>query len=383
MGPQATVVETLMLWMYWIASAFVVYTLFGYGACLWLLSVVRPRRRSRADVTPTISVLIAIRGGEDLIQAKLLNCLNQDYPMDKVEIMVICDGPSPMTEEGVSAFERNGVRLLSVERRGKNHSLAAGLAATKGEVIVFTDVGVRVDRHAFRKLASHFADKTVGCVSSEDMTTRSPGSSESAYVSFDSVLRRLEGFVGSSISASGAFFAARREVCSPWPARLSSDFFVPLQCIEAGLVAVVDPTVRGTLGAVHVRAEFRRKVRTIVHGLDVVVAFHRMLNPFRYGLASWKLASHKLFRYLIPFGLCVILATNCCLWNAGRFYQYTLIAQSLIYLSGILPWAVPRAARFAPFTFAHFFLMSNGAVMWAWLLYCRGERFATWKPSER
>ncbi len=371
-----------MLWLFWLSILFITYTLPGYAVCLWLLSLVRSRKRVRAEIVPSVSVLIVVRGAESLIEGKLLNCLEQDYPGD-FDVAVVCDGPSPATEEIVLRYKDRGVRLLRAERQGKTACLKMALAETYGQIVLFTDVGVRMKSDAIRTLVSNFADSRVGCVSSEDDTRASVGNAEPMYISFDSVLRRLEGAVCSLINASGSLFAARREVCGNWLPPMSSDFFVPLHSIEAGYDVVVDTRVPGYLGTVNVVDEFQRKVRTIVHGLDVFFAHLHILNPFVYGLVSWELVSHKLFRWLLPFGFIAALLSNCFLWNAGAFYRATLVAQVVFHLAGVVPRYFPRCLRFLPFKVASFFMIGNLSTLKSWILYFQGERFQTWEPSKR
>jgi len=372
-----------MLWLFWLSILFIAYTLVGYVACLWLLSRVHSRQRVRAEILPSVSVLIVVRSAEDIIEGKILNCLEQDYPEDKVEVAVVCDGPCPATEEIVLRYQDRGVRLLRAERQGKTACLKMALAETSGEIVLFTDAGVRMKGDAIRTIVSNFADSRVGCVSSEDDTRGSMGNAEPIYISFDAVLRRLEGAVCSLINASGSLFAARREVCGNWPERISSDFFVPLHSIEAGYDVVVDTRVPGYLSAVKVADEFPRKVRTIVHGLDVFFTHLHFLNPFVYGLVSWELVSHKLFRWLLPFAFIAALLSNCFLWNAGVFYRVTLIAQVIFHLAGILPRCFQPLLRFLPFKIAGFFMIGNLSTLKSWILYLNGERFVTWEPSKR
>jgi glycosyltransferase involved in cell wall biosynthesis len=372
-----------MLWIFWSSILFIVYTLVGYAACLWLISSLRSRRCMRAEIQPTVSVLIVVRCSEKLIENKILNCMEQDYPSEKIEVVVVCDGPSPSTEEIVMRYKEHGVRLIRAEREGKTACLKLALAGTSGEIVLFTDVAVRMNPDAIRTIVSNFADPSVGCVSSEDATSSGGGNAEPIYIAFDTLLRRMEGAVCSLINVSGSLFAARRVVCDNWPVGMSSDFFVPLHSIEAGYRVVVDMRVPGYLGAVKVSDEFQRKVRTIVHGLEVFFGHLRFLNPFVYGLVSWELVSHKLFRWLLPFGFIAALLSNGLLWNAGTFYRVTLAVQVLFHLAGIIPRCYEPLLEVLPFKVASFFMIGNLSTLKSWLLYARGERFQTWEPSQR
>ena len=49
------------------------------------------------------------------------------------------------------------------------------------------------------------------------------------------------------------------------------------------------------------KKELRRKIRTIARGMDTLHYMRSMLNPFRYGLFSWMLFSHKVCRWATPW----------------------------------------------------------------------------------
>ncbi len=372
-----------MLWTFWISMAFIVYSMVGYAGCLWLLSLVRKRVVTRAPMEPTVSILIVVRGGEKLIEAKLRNCLEQDYPSEKIEIAVVCDGAAPETEAIVEHYAARSVKLIRAPRQGKNGCLALALGATSGEMVVFTDAGVMMDSNALRLLAENFGDSRVGCVSSEDATGDADSNAEPMYVDFDARVRRLECAVGSMIASSGSLFAARRALCFPWPERMSSDFFVPLNCIQAGYDVIVDIRVRGYLMTVKVSDEFLRKVRTIVHGLDVLYEYRGLLNPFRYGLRSWELFSHKLCRWLLPIAFLAALISSVFLWSAGWVYQAGCIAQCVFYSVGVAAWLIPSRRNALPLKVARFFVMSIAATALAWVKFFSGEYYVTWEPSRR
>ena len=210
-----------------------------------------------------------------------------------------------------------------------------------------------------------------------------PGNAEPAYISFDMRLRRLESRVCSLINASGSFFAARRELCRRWDDAMSSDFFVPLRCIEAGFEVVCDPQARGYIGAVSADREFGRKVRTIVHGIAVLLKHWRVMNPFVYGIAALELVSHKLFRWLLPVGMALLLLANVAAWNCGYGYQVFLVIQILGLISGCIGLALPPSRRFSLFQISGFVLLGNLATAKAWYEFCLGRRYVSWQPSCR
>jgi hypothetical protein len=130
------------------------------------------------------------------------------------------------------------------------------------------------------------------------------------------------------------------------------------------------------------RREFQRKIRTVVRGLFVLATNWRMLNPRRYGLLAWQLASHKLCRWLVPFAMIAALVSNAALVAQSPLYLALFLVQSAFYaaaLSGISGLAAGVPALKIP----AFLLVANLGVLVAWIRFARGDRIVCWSPSER
>jgi glycosyltransferase involved in cell wall biosynthesis len=375
-----------MIWVFWLTVLFLVYTLAGYPLALWIVSHFRNRPHGRGAITPLLSIIIAAHNEAGGIANKILNCLALMYPQERREIIVASDGSQDATADIVRSFSDRGVELIEIPKRcGKQFAQLQARDRSQGEILVFTDVGVELDPGALQAIAANFADPNVGCVSSEDRIAKRPGfKGEESYVSFEMWMRRMESSIGSLVTASGSFFAARRSVCEPWHTDKTSDFFVVLNTVQAGMRAVVDPGSVGQYGLSRSdKSELQRKVRTIVNGLDVFFLYVQLLNPFRYGFFSWQLVSHKLFRWLVPSAMLLLFASNCFLWRNGPFYQLCLFAQIAVYGAGLLALTVKSFGRWKPVKLAGYFVLGNAATLMAWFYFLSGEKFVSWQPTQR
>ena len=196
-------------------------------------------------------------------------------------------------------------------------------------------------------------------------------------------LRALESATGSVIGLSGSLFAARREVCQPWPADLPSDFITMLNTLRHGLRGVSDPAVVGYYAGLSDPArEYHRKVRTITRGIRALSAHGQLLNPFQYGLVAWQLFSHKVCRWLVPLALCGALLTSIALAPTSRLYLLAALAQTVFY--GIAAYGVRQPERMSGLPRAiTFFVLANASIVHSWVNVAIGRRFATWEPSKR
>jgi len=376
-----------MVFLFWFALMFLAYTFLGYPFLLLILSIFRRQTPQRRAIWPTVSLIIPAHNAASLISSKIRNSLELTYPVDKREVIVASDGSEDDTADIVRSFANRGIKLVEIpEWHGKHYAQMIARDVSHGEILVFTDVSVHLEPGALEKIVSNFADDCVGCVSSEDQVATGKRSwmGERLYVQFEIWLRRLEARVGSLVGNSGSFFAARRELCEMWHPDQSSDFFLALHAAKRGLRSVVDPECQGRYGLVRsYKAELQRKVRTVVHGLDVLFTHRDLLNPVRYGLFSWQLVSHKLFRWLVPLGIFSLLVSNSLLWNAGSFYRLFLVLQVGLYGACLLASVAGCWAGFKVLKPASFFVLGNAATVMAWLYFLSGEKFATWQPSER
>jgi hypothetical protein len=179
---------------------------------------------------------------------------------------------------------------------------------------------------------------------------------------------------------SGSFFAARRDVCHLWSADRQSDFSTALNAVRLGLRAVLDPETAGYYCNISDdRREGGRKTRTVVRGLAVLARNAGMLNPFRYGLFAWQLASHKLCRWLVPMAMLIAAATNVMLLRTSPLYDATFAMQVAFYAAAAIGARTGARVLRIP----SFFVLSHAAILVAWWRFARGDRITYWTPSRR
>ena len=368
--------------VFWCSVALVAYAYAGYPCALMVVALFRDRAVTRAGITPRVSFVITAYNEERRLREKIENTLSQIYPADRLEIIVASDGSTDATDQIARAFD-DRVRLVRArERRGKEAAQQLALEAASGEILVFSDVATALAPDGVASIVSNFADPTVGCVSSIDRFVDDDGrpSGEGAYVRYEMFLRTLETRVNTLVGLSGSFFAARRDVCRNWAADRQSDFSTLLNAVDLGLRGVLDSQTAGFYRAIaDGRREAPRKTRTVVRGIAVLARNARMLNPFRYGLFAWQLASHKLCRWLVPFAMIGAVAGNAALRSRSTVYQLAFGAQLVFYAAAAAGvWTGARRLRIPAYL-----LSSNEAILIAWFRFARGERAACWTPSER
>ncbi len=368
--------------VFWVSLGVVAYTYVGYFVVLVLLRGLRSRPVHAAPATPALSVIVPVHNAGSRIGAKLDNLLASDYPREAMQIIVVSDGSTDDTVSVVNARADEGVTLLALSvRGGKEVAQRAALAHATGDICVFTDVAARIEPDGLRRIVEPFADPTVGAVTGHNIA--GAGSAERTFIGYDMMLRELESALGSVVGLSGAFSALRRELCDVWPEDVPSDFYMMLVTVLRGYRGVYARRATVRYGVVHsLPAEFQRKVRTVQRGLAALMRVPRVLLPWRTGVFALQVFSHKLLRWCVPFFLALALASNIALSGSAP-YASLLLVQLVAYAVAAAALLRPRLQAFFPFRLLGFFIVSNAAVVVAWLRYWRQGGVQVWQPSVR
>lgn len=367
--------------------ALALYPLLGYPLLISLIGVLRPRPVVRRPHSPGVTILIPAYNEAECIAATIENKLQQQYPPDKLQVIVVSDGSDDGTDDIVRGYAAQGVLLLRREpRRGKAAALNAAMRAARGEIIVFSDANARFANDAVARLVENFADPRVGYVTGElsvlHRAGNRTGEGASGYIRYENWLRLSESRAGSVIGVNGGVDAMRRALYNDVPDDQITDFVLPLQVIVAGSRVVYDPSARSSEEAnEELGSEFRMRVRVALRAMRGLWYMRRVLNPLRYPLAAFCVMSHKVVRYLTFVFLIVAFATSSVLALRSPgfrlLWQLEVLALALAALGLMrgLPSFVRRMTGLASY-----FLVTNVAFAVATVRFLRGDAMATWRP---
>jgi glycosyltransferase involved in cell wall biosynthesis len=316
---------------------------------------------------PHVSLVVAAHQEEQVIGAKVANALALDYPRERLEIVVACDGCTDATAR--RAAEAGADVVLDLPRGGKIRAQDAGVERARGEIVAFSDANALLERDALRELVAPFADPAVGYVCGQVTFVNEQGTNqEGLYWRYEMAIRALESRLASVTGGNGALYATRRDAYVVVDAIMGHDLSFPFTFVKRGWRAVYRPAARATEKMVpSIEGEWERKRRMMSHAWPIVVrgglADPRGYPP-RYALMIF---SHRLLRYAGPF-LHVIAP----LWRPARLPTAALLAAA----------ALGGRVRSRPLLVARYYVLTQASIAAGLYDWVRHGTEAGWTAPE-
>jgi cellulose synthase/poly-beta-1,6-N-acetylglucosamine synthase-like glycosyltransferase len=326
-----------------------------------------------------VALVTAARNEAACIAEKIANCRQQDYPQDRLEVVIASDGSEDATADTVRRVGGANVRLVELRpHRGKAVAVNRAVAATQAEILVFSDANSMFRPDAVSQLVRHFSDPDVGGVSGllrpVNRTGDASGEGEGLYWRYESWLKRLESDAGALIGANGAIHAMRRECYTVIPEGLiNDDFFLSMKVLEQGKRVILEPSaVAVEETAPSLAAEFTRHVRDAAGHFQVLPHVTRMLGPSS-GFVAFGLWSHRVLRWILPFILPVGALASLSFGPTSLHFLPGLGTALLCLLAagGWLLWRLGKPA--GPLYVPLYFVAVNLAVVVGFGRFARGR----------
>lgn len=366
-----------------ISALALVHVFAGYPLWVAALARWRPRPVQRRAWTPRVTAVLAVHDGAAHVRAKLEGLLALDYPAERLDIVVACDGCRDDTAACTRALGDARIRVLEfAERRGKAACLNDAVAEARGEVLLMTDVRQRLEPDALRQLVANLGDAQVGAVGGQlrlfDAHTGFARGID-AYWRYETLIRAGESRSGSVIGVSGALYAMRRALFRPLPAgTVLDDVLVPMQVAAAGLRVVYEPAAVAWDGSSQQpREEQRRKIRTLAGNYQLVQLAPWLLLPWRNPL-WFRFVSHKLLRLLAPWLLLALALSATLLATRHALFAATALGLLAALAAVVAGRLLPTLGGRQPVRLLTAFCYLNLFAAQALLAFARNRRLHLW-----
>jgi len=370
--------------IFWASAALAVYVYAGYPILLAVLRRVAKHPVAKRPIEPTVSLLVAAYNEADVIEAKIRNALELDYPADRLEIAIACDGPNDGTTaiaQRVAAQIGGGrVRVFAYPvNRGKLHALNDTIPQLTGDIVAFSDASSMLAPDAMRLLVANFADEDVGAASGVYRVLRGDeaalGKQEDFYWKYETYLKLAEADVGSILGCHGSLYAIRRALYPfPKPGTINDDYVIPMRILSRGYRVAYEPAAVAYEEAAEMGG-FSRRVRIMTGNFEQLREMKALIRPLRPGPLFFFL-SHKAGRLVVPIAMLAMLGANLFLLDRP-FYRALFALQLAFYalvLLGALVRLKPKVLRLP-----YYFCMINAAAFLGMYHALRGGRTLAWK----
>jgi cellulose synthase/poly-beta-1,6-N-acetylglucosamine synthase-like glycosyltransferase len=373
-----------MTFLFWASAALAVYVYAGYPILLAVLRRVAKHPVAKRPIEPTVSLLVAAYNEADVIEAKIRNAIELDYPADRLEIAIACDGPN----DGTTAIAQRVAARIGAGRvrvfaypvnRGKLHALNDTIPQLTGDIVAFSDASSMLAPDAMRLLVANFADEDVGAASGVYRVLRGDeaalGKQEDFYWKYETYLKLAEADVGSILGCHGSLYAIRRALYPfPKPGTINDDYVIPMRILSRGYRVAYEPAAVAYEEA-HEMGGFSRRVRIMTGNFEQLREMKALIRPLRAGPLFFFL-SHKAGRLAVPIAMLAMFGAN--LFLLDRPFYRALFALQLAFYALVLLGALirlkPKVLRLP-----YYFCMINAAAFLGMYHALRGGRTLAWK----
>jgi cellulose synthase/poly-beta-1,6-N-acetylglucosamine synthase-like glycosyltransferase len=370
-----------LLYVFFIAGIFWAYG--GYLIFIIILSKIFKKKYTIDEFyNPAVTIIIPTYNEETVIKGKLENIISQDYPKEKMQILVVDSASTDKTREIVINYAKDGIELIKQEERiGKGAAIKYALEFTKNDIVVITDANAYFEPNALKYLLRNFSDPKVGGVTGRYCSKDIKGNAESKgtvfFREYENILRRHETEIDSAVSLFGEIFACRKNILFLDENNLTEDLDSSISIREKGYRLAYEPKAEVYEYAPSTREDLIMQRKSVITGTIQTLWKHRYsIFNFRYGFyGTMILPSHKLLPVLSPIFLIGFLSLSIVILKDRPFIIFCLF----ILLAIMLLLSLFFKRILSPFLkLIKYIILVNIACLLAWKNYLTGNYTVKW-----
>jgi cellulose synthase/poly-beta-1,6-N-acetylglucosamine synthase-like glycosyltransferase len=305
--------------------------------------------------------------------------------------MFVTEGSTDGTTEYLANYP--SITLISGHtRRGKIQAINSAIRRVTSPIVIFTDANSILNKDAVLQIVKHYANAEVGAVAGEKRVfngdyEQASAAGEGLYWKYESLLKRLDSELYTTVGAAGELFSIRTELYQRVRKdTLLDDFIISLKIAAQGYKVVYEPKAYAMEEAsFSIEEEMKRKVRISTGGFQSVVRLLYLLNPMQYGLLTFQYVSHRVLRWTVaPFCLPLAFLCNAMLIKQAFLYESLFIMQFLFYMLAFAGYLFEKRkltikAFFIPF----YFIFMNYSVYLGFFQFIANKQSVKWEKARR
>jgi biofilm PGA synthesis N-glycosyltransferase PgaC len=386
----------------WLSIFLVFYSYFGYALLVWVFINVRKKNQHRivdenAGFEPPVSLIVAVYNEEDVLKKKIENCLEIDYPKNKLKLIFVADGSTDNSAAIIKQYPQIEL-LYKPERQGKVAAINRTMTTVSTDYVIFCDANTFLNKDCIKEIIKHYRNEKIGAVAGEKKvvvpaTLNKPvKDGEGLYWKYESKLKKIDSDFYSVVGAAGELFSIRTKLFEPVPSEvLLDDFIISMNICKKGYRVIYEPKAYAMEApSLTMKDEQKRKIRISAGGFQSVIMLKGLLNIFKYGKLSFLYISHRVSRWILcPVLLPLIFVCNIIIVqfsgdNVFNIYTALLIAQIAFYSMAALGWLfslknIKNNIFYVPF----YFVFINVALYIGFVRFLNNKQTVLWDKAKR
>ncbi|WP_281532035.1 glycosyltransferase [Anaerocolumna aminovalerica] len=384
------ILRVILIIIFLLSAFCIVWSMAGYDISLKLINNMKKKEAVRyTDYKYSVTVMIVAHNEEAVIQQKLENVIENDYPKEKIKYLIASDNSYDNTNLIVERFIKEhkdlSIKLYtSKEHKGKTNAQNEAQELVDTDILIMTDANSMFEKNAITELVSSFAEDDITYVCGALLYTNTENAtadSESSYWNKELQTRRIESNIKTITAGNGAIYACRNNAYIKILPIECHDSSMPYYYGMHGQRAIFnEKAVAYEKAGENTEDEFKRKVR-----MNRVILMHikngiKAMNIFKYGWFSYFYFGHRTARYLLWLNHLLVLISNLALSviTNGVFWKVILALQVLFYATGLI-------GKYAKSKILHmvYYYCITVLAQWNGVVNCiTGKAKPTWDKAE-
>jgi len=350
--------------LFFVSLGILVYAHVVYPVMIFIWSELKKKPHQKKECYPFVTLVVPFyKESEDIIEAKLDNVKNLEYPEEKLQALFVSDGAAGSRLEIIEKEEDERIELVRLTKhQGKPSALNQGVRQAQGEIVVFSDIHGMMNKDSVKYMVENFYDENVGAVLGVYQVEGDKASqldrAKGQYWDFELFLKKREGWIWSILGCHGTLYAVRKVLYEPLRKDIvNDDFIIPSQVALKGYRTIYEERSvlvdRISTGISH---ELRRRTRIAYGNWQQMTVLWRDLIR-RGGFLLWQFLSHKAVRTVQ--GLLVGYMVLCSLFLRGLVFDVFLALFGLVFVGGFLGFLAERVKFLKVFNVLSLFLLGT------------------------
>jgi len=382
---------------FWLSLGVLFYCYAGYGILVFTWNHFKRIFSAQKIVVnfelPAVTLIVAAFNEEAILERKIKNTLELDYPAHLLKIIFITDGSTDASQEIIGQHEAI-VLLHQNERKGKSAAIKRAMRFVETPVVIFSDANSMLNAASIKSIVRHYADEKVGGVAGEKKILNGHyqsvvGQAEGLYWKYESFMKKQDAEFNTVVGAAGELFSIKTELFRSFDDNLIlDDFIISMNvCLEGYKIEYEPCAYAIETPSASLVDEEKRKVRIAAGAYQATSYLKQCLNVFKYPLLSLQYFSRRLLRWLAcPVLIIIILASNISLVidHQGNIYNYLLFAQAVFYFLALAGrFFIAMGWRMGILNIPFYFLFMNLCLVKGFFNYIQGRQTVAWEKSLR